>query len=103
MLTKTPRSRYLAPLAAVCATLALAATASSLSAAEETPDRFEKAYELGGIEKVRLQNVNGPVHIGTWERNYLRVTATNINVELTKRLDAAAAKRSLLAGLVAAN
>jgi len=49
-----------------------AAVAPALSAAEE---RFEKAYELAGIDKVRLQNVNGPVRIESWDRDYLRVTA----------------------------
>jgi len=38
-------------------------------------ERFEKAYELDGIEKVRVQNVNGPVRLSGWDKSYLRVTA----------------------------
>jgi DUF4097 and DUF4098 domain-containing protein YvlB len=58
------------PLLALVAAAVVAAPA--LLAAEE---RFEKAYELAGIDKVRLQNVNGPVRIESWDRDYLRVTA----------------------------
>ena len=66
--------------------------------AKDVPEQFAESYfDLMPIhEKLRGRDFETT-------RNYLRVTATNINVELTKRLDAAAAKRSLLAGLVAAN
>ncbi len=43
--------------------------------AGESEEKFEKAFELGGIQKVRLQNINGPVHVVTWDRDYLRVSA----------------------------
>lgn len=54
--------------------LALAVLALPIAAAPEG-ERFEKAYELAGIARVRVQNVNGPVHVGTWDRDYVRVTA----------------------------
>ncbi len=57
-------------LAAVVASLAAAA---SLSAATET---WEKAYSLDGVSRVRLDNVNGGINVRTWDRNYVRVTAT---------------------------
>ena len=57
-------------LAAVLASLAAAA---SLSAATET---FEKAYSLEGVSRVRLENVNGGVSVRSWDRSYIRVTAT---------------------------
>lgn len=41
----------------------------------EASEQFEKAYDLAGIDKVRVQNVNGPVHVVSWDRDYLRVTA----------------------------
>ncbi len=57
-------------LVAVC--VSLAATAA-LSAATET---FEKAYSLEGVSRVRLENVNGGISVRSWDRNYIRVTAT---------------------------
>ncbi len=43
---------------------ALALLASPVARAEDaTQERFEKTYELTGVRKVRLQNVNGPVSI----------------------------------------
>ncbi len=52
--------------------LLLLAAAVPATAAE---DRFEKAYELSGVTKIRVQNVNGPVHIATWDKDYLKVVA----------------------------
>lgn len=53
--------------------LLLAATVAGPAIAAE--ERFEKAYELSGVTKVRVQNVNGPVHVATWDKDYLRVVA----------------------------
>jgi hypothetical protein len=49
------------------------AAAASVSAATET---WEKAYSLGGVIRVRVDNVNGQIGVRTWDRNYVRVTAT---------------------------
>ena len=57
-------------LAAVFAPLLAAA---ALGAATET---FEKAYSLDGVSRVRLENVNGAISVRSWDRNYIRVTAT---------------------------
>ncbi|MEO6324332.1 MAG: DUF4097 family beta strand repeat-containing protein [Thermoanaerobaculia bacterium] len=57
------------------ALLAGAAHPAALRAADATESRFEKAYELTGVTKLRVQNVNGPVHLESWDRNYLRVVA----------------------------
>src|SRR5690242_9933510 len=65
---KTRLARHI--LAALVASLAAAA---SLSAATET---WEKAYSLEGVSRVRLENVNGGINVRTWDRNYVRVTAT---------------------------
>lgn len=67
-----PRARTL-PLALAALLLG---PALALQAGESRTERFEKAFELAGIELVRVQNVNGAVHIGTWEKDYVRVTAT---------------------------
>lgn len=56
------------------ALLLIVATGPAL-AQKTAEERFEKAYELTGINKVRVQNVNGAVHLESWDRNYLRVVA----------------------------
>ena len=65
--------RHVLPLAALAvAALALAGGALAGQALEEP---FEKTYDGNGIERVRLQNVNGPVRVGTWDRGHVRVSA----------------------------
>jgi len=65
MRTASPRKLVLA--------LALAAAAST---ARADSDRFEKAYSLDGVSRVRVENVNGSVEVKTWEKNYIRLTAS---------------------------
>lgn len=55
--------------------LLTALVAGPVRAEEPFTEKFEKAFELTGISKVKVQNVNGPVHIGTWDKDYIRVTA----------------------------
>ena len=55
-----PRRR-MAPVAAALS-LALIA-AAPLTAEDATQERFEKKYDLAGIRKVRIQNVNGVIQI----------------------------------------
>ncbi|HET9794155.1 MAG TPA: DUF4097 family beta strand repeat-containing protein [Thermoanaerobaculia bacterium] len=50
----------------------LAAFAGAAGAATET---FEKAYSLEGVDRVRVENVNGRLDLTAWDRNYVRVTA----------------------------
>ncbi len=57
---RTRKSRLIPVLAA----LSLLA-ASGLGAGDATQERFEKKYDLTGIRKVRVQNVNGPIQIET--------------------------------------
>lgn len=68
---KPPRSLPLA----VLGLLVLAAPVALGSSPETLTERFEQTYELGGVERVRLQNVNGAVTITTWDRPHLRVEA----------------------------
>lgn len=68
-----PRSRLRKPAALVAALLiGLSALPARAESAEE---KFERAYELAGVDEVRIQNVNGPIELMTWDRAYLRVTA----------------------------
>ena len=57
------RRRLGGPLLAALSVVLLASTA--LRAEDATQDRFEKKYDLAGIRKVRVQNVNGVVQIET--------------------------------------
>ena len=65
--------RLVLPLAAL-AVAALALTGGAL-AGQVVEEPFEKTYDGNGIERVRLQNVNGPVRVGTWEKGHVRVSA----------------------------
>jgi DUF4097 and DUF4098 domain-containing protein YvlB len=53
----------------------LLATAPAAKADDRSEERFEKTYDLEGVQKVRLQNVNGAVHIDTWDQPGLHVLA----------------------------
>lgn len=44
--------------------------------ADDGVEKVEKTYDLSGVEKVRLQNVNGAVHVFTWEKPTFRMEAT---------------------------
>jgi len=57
---RTRKSRLI-PVLAALSFLA----ASGLRAEDATQERFEKKYDLGGIRKVRVQNVNGSIQIET--------------------------------------
>ena len=48
------------------------ATPIPAAAAEET---FEKAYSLDGVERVRIENVNGSVELRSWDKPYVRLSA----------------------------
>jgi hypothetical protein len=62
--TRLGRGRRRRALLAGFAALSLAA--SGLRAEDAaTQERFEKKYDLSGIRKIRVQNVNGPVQIET--------------------------------------
>ncbi len=57
--------------------LALLAAALSgvAQAGQALEERFEKSYAGTGIDRLRLQNVNGAVRVGTWDKAEIRVSA----------------------------
>ena len=61
------------PLAFLAALLL--ATAPTANADDRSEERFEKTYDLEGVQQVRLQNVNGAVHVDTWDQPGLHVLA----------------------------
>ena len=58
------------PMAALVLSVAAAAEAS-----DPAEERFEKIYDLAGVQKVRVQNVNGAVHVETWDKPQLSLVA----------------------------
>jgi hypothetical protein len=54
---------------------ALILSAAPAALASDTEERFEKSYDLAGIQKVRVQNVNGAVHVETWDKPQLLLVA----------------------------
>lgn len=71
---RTRRLPLLLAPAAALSLLALALTGPA-QAGQVREETFEKTYDGAGIDRLRLQNVNGPVRVGTWEKPHLRVTA----------------------------
>ena len=54
---------------------ALLVGAAPARSAEPISERFEKTYDLSGIHRVRLQNVNGPVRVSTWDKELFGLEA----------------------------
>lgn len=54
---------------------ALSVLAARAFAEEAAQERFEKTYELAGVTKVRIQNVNGIIRIETGDKDQLHVVA----------------------------
>ncbi|MCC6132092.1 MAG: DUF4097 family beta strand repeat protein [Acidobacteria bacterium] len=69
------QNNKIAVRAASAVILSLALVSGGALSAEQQSERFEKAYELTGIKKIRLQNINGSVQLVSWERDYLKVEA----------------------------
>ena len=71
------RSRRFPRLFAPLAALSLVAVALSgvVQAGEVREEKFEKTYDGTGIDRLRLQNVNGSVRVGTWDKASIRVSA----------------------------
>jgi len=68
-----PRPRLLAPVAIL--SLIAVALSGVARAGEALEERFEKTYVGTGIDRLKLQNVNGAVRVGTWDKAGIRVSA----------------------------
>ena len=69
------RSRRLPQLFAPFAVLLAVALSGVAQAGQALEERFEKTYAGTGIDRLRLQNVNGAVRVGTWGKTEIRVSA----------------------------
>lgn len=67
------RPRSFAPLALL--SLLAVALSGVAQAGQALEEKFEKTYSGTGIDRLRLQNVNGAVRVGTWENPQIRVSA----------------------------
>jgi hypothetical protein len=56
--------------------LAALAVLGAAGAARGATENWERAYSLDGVQTVRIENVNGDVAARTWDRDYVRVTAS---------------------------
>lgn len=65
--------RLYAPLAAL--SLLAVALAGAARADDPVEEKFEKTYDGTGIDRLKLQNVNGSVRVGTWDKANIRVFA----------------------------
>jgi len=71
-----PTGRPLRPLLFAAAVAAAAAGVLAMPAPAAAADEtFEKAYSLDGVERVRIENVNGSVELKTWDKPYVRLSA----------------------------
>src|ERR1044072_5489483 len=57
------------------ALFACLAMASVGSAQQEVREEFHQTYPLAATGRVSLENINGAIHIKTWERNEIKVDA----------------------------
>ncbi len=69
----SPAKRF--PSFAVALAAVVLAVVPATLRASETEERFEKSVDLAGVQKVRLQNVNGSIHLETWDQPTLSLVA----------------------------
>jgi hypothetical protein len=66
--------KRLPSLGAVLAALVLGGFPVTLHASE-TEERFERSLDLEGVQMVRVQNVNGTIHVESWDKPTLSLVA----------------------------
>ena len=64
-----------AALGTLCALLTLAAGAHASNPRGAMTEEFHQTYAITADGRVELENINGPVHISSWERNEVKVDA----------------------------
>jgi len=73
-------------LGSVCALLALAAGAHASDERGALSEEFHQTYVLTPDGRVELDNINGAVHISSWDRNEVKVDAVKY-ADTKERLD----------------
>ena len=64
-----------AALGTLCALLTLAAGAHASDHRGAMTEEFHQTYAITPDGSIELDNINGPVHISSWERNEVKVDA----------------------------
>ena len=77
-----------AALGSVCALLALAIGAHASDHRGALSEEFHQTYALTSDGRIELDNINGSVHISSWDRNEVKVDAVKY-ADTKERLDEA--------------
>lgn len=77
-----------AVLGTLCALLALAVGAHASDHRGVLTEEFHQTYPITSDGRVELDNINGPVHISSWDRNEVKVDAVKY-ADTKERLDEA--------------
>ena len=75
-------------LGTVCASLALALGAQASDHGGAVTEEFHQTYAITADGRVELDNINGDVHISSWDRNEVKVDAVKY-ADTKERLDEA--------------
>jgi DUF4097 and DUF4098 domain-containing protein YvlB len=67
--------RMRATLGAACALLACAIAAPAAAQSRTVTEEFHQTYALSADGRIELDNINGDVHISSWDRNEVKVDA----------------------------
>jgi hypothetical protein len=77
-----------AALGSLCALLAFAIGAHASDHRGTLSDEFHQTYVITADGRIELDNINGPVHISSWDRNEVKVDAVKY-ADTKERLDEA--------------
>jgi DUF4097 and DUF4098 domain-containing protein YvlB len=77
-----------AVLGSLCALLILAVAAHASDHRGALTEEFHQTYPITADGRVELDNINGPVHISSWDRNEVKVDAVKY-ADTKEQLDAA--------------
>src|SRR5579885_2779374 len=64
-----------ATMGSICAVLALALAAHASDHSGQYTEEFHQTYAITADGRVELDNINGGVHISTWDQNQVKVDA----------------------------
>jgi len=77
-----------AALGTLCALLTLAVGAHASDHRGSMTEEFHQTYAITADGRIELDNINGPVHISSWERNEVKVDAIKY-ADIKERLEEA--------------